>query len=119
MNVNRPATIKIGDHTTSNSYCEKLLSVKINSQLNFNNHFETSKKARQKVHVLARITPYSYILKRKLLLNAFFKAQFISVLVTEMFKLDKKMSTELMQETFCVRQTRIILEISIILLSQV
>ena len=63
---------------------------------------------------MAIITPYLYILKRKLLLNAFFKAQFISVLVTEMFKLDKKMSTELMQGTFCVRQTRIILEISII-----
>ena len=106
MNVNRLATIKIGDHTTSNSYWEKLLSVKIDRQLNFNNHFETIKKARQKVHVLARITPYLYILKRKLLLNAFFKAQFISILVTEMFKLDKKMSTELIQGLFCVRQTR-------------
>ena len=106
MNINRLATIKIGDHTTSNSYWEKLLSVKIDRQLNFNNHFETIKKARQKVHVLARITPYLYILKRKLLLNAFFKAQFISILVTEMFKLDKKMSTELIQGLFCVRQTR-------------
>ena len=46
MNINRLATIKIGDHTTSNSYCEKLLSVKIDIQLNFNNHFETIKKAR-------------------------------------------------------------------------
>ena len=41
MNVNRPATIKIGEHTISNSYCEKLLGVKIDSQLKFNNHLET------------------------------------------------------------------------------
>ena len=106
MNVNRPATVKIDDHTTSNSYCEKLLSVKIDSQLNFNHNFETIKKARQKAHVLARITPYLCISKRKLLLNAFPKARFSSILVTEMFKLDKKMSTELIQGLFCVRQTR-------------
>ena len=52
MNVNRPATIKIDEHTISNSYCEKLLGVKIDGQLNFNNHLETIiKKATQKVHV--------------------------------------------------------------------
>ena len=27
MNANRPATIKIGEHTVSNSYCKKLLGV--------------------------------------------------------------------------------------------
>ena len=57
LEVNRLATIKIGEHTISNSYCEKLLGVKIDSQLNFNNHLETSiKKTSQKIHVLARIT---------------------------------------------------------------
>ena len=74
MNVNRPATIKLGEHTISNSYCEKLLGAQIDSQLSFNNHLETIiKKASQKVHVLARIMPY--ICRRKLLMNAFFKAQ--------------------------------------------
>ena len=59
MNVNRPATIKIVEHNISNSYCEKLLGVKIDSHLNFNNHRQTIiKKTSQKVHVLARITPY-------------------------------------------------------------
>ena len=33
MNANRPATIKIGEHTISNSNCEKLLGVKIDSQI--------------------------------------------------------------------------------------
>ena len=35
MNVNTPATIKIGEHAITNSYCEKLLGVKADSQLNF------------------------------------------------------------------------------------
>ena len=52
INVNRPATIKICQYTISNSYCGKLLGVKIDSQLNFNNHLETIiKKASQTVHV--------------------------------------------------------------------
>ena len=34
------------------------------------------KKASQKVYILARIAPYMCISKRKLLINAFFKAQF-------------------------------------------
>ena len=58
MNVNRPATIKIGEQTISNSYCEKLfIDIDIDSQLKFNNDLETIiKKASEKVHVLARTT---------------------------------------------------------------
>ena len=78
MNLNKPTTIKIGGgHTISNSYCEKLLGVKIDNQLKFNNHLETIiKKASHKVHVLAKITRCKCISKRKLLMNAFFEAQF-------------------------------------------
>ena len=39
INFNRPATMKIGEHTISNSYCEQLFGVK--NQLNFNKHLET------------------------------------------------------------------------------
>ena len=77
INVNRPATIKIGEDTISKSYCEKLLGVKTDSQLSFNNHLETIiKRASQKVHVLARIALYMCISKSKLLMNVFFKGQF-------------------------------------------
>ena len=52
MNMNRPAIIKTGKQTISNSYCEKLFGAKIDSQLNFNNHLETIiKKAGQNTHV--------------------------------------------------------------------
>ena len=48
MNVNRPATIKIGEHAISSSFCEKLLSFDIDSQLKFNNDLATIiKKASQ------------------------------------------------------------------------
>ena len=59
MSVNRSATITIGEHTISNIYCENWFGVKIDGRLNYNNHLETIiKKDSQKVHVLARITPY-------------------------------------------------------------
>ena len=50
MNFNRSATMKIGEHTISNSYCEQQLGVK--NQLNFNKHLETIiKKASQKIQL--------------------------------------------------------------------
>ena len=61
MNVNRPATIKTGGHTISHSYCEKLIGLRLDSQFKFNNHLETIiKKANEKVHVLAKIMPYTF-----------------------------------------------------------
>ena len=57
MNVNRLATIKIGEHSLSNTQCEKLLGFKINSQLNTNNLETIIKTVNYKVHDLARITP--------------------------------------------------------------
>ena len=53
INVNRPATINIGEHIISNSYRKKMLGVEIDSQLSFSDHTEKIiKKASQKVHVL-------------------------------------------------------------------
>ena len=49
INVNRPSTIKIGEHITSNSYYEKLLNVKIIAQFSFSNHLEKIIKTSQNV----------------------------------------------------------------------
>ena len=69
--------IKIKDNEILNSESEKLLGVTIDNKLNFNNHLQKIlKKTNQKVHVLARITPYMSIPKRKLLMNSFFVSQF-------------------------------------------
>ena len=66
MNVNRSATIETGEHTISNSYCEKLLGVKIDIQLNFNNYLETIIKKES-----GGTCTCICISKRKLLMNTF------------------------------------------------
>ena len=71
MNVNSPANINIGEHTISNSYCDKLLGVKIDSKLNFNNHLETIiKKASQMVHVWLKL---HLCFKKKVINERFFQ----------------------------------------------
>ena len=49
----------------------------IDSKLNFNSHLNMIlKRASQKTHVLARITPYMNFNKKKLLMSSFFISQF-------------------------------------------
>ena len=68
--------IKIKDNEILNNESEKLLGVTLDNKFNSNNHLQKIlKEANQKVHVLARITPYMSITKRKLLRNSFFISQ--------------------------------------------
>ena len=70
-------SIKVKDYITKNRDNEKLLGVAVDANHNFNCHLENIlKKASKKVHVLARITPYMSLSKRKLLMNSFFTSQF-------------------------------------------
>ena len=71
MNVNRPATIKIGEHTMSNSYCEKLHGVKIDKSILTIILKRLLKKPVRIYIFLARLVPCMCISKRKLLINAF------------------------------------------------
>ena len=72
-----PTSINITGYVINNSLCEKLLGVTIDSKLSFNAHLDKIlTKAKQKVHVLARIAPYMSIPKRKLIMNSFFTSQF-------------------------------------------
>ena len=61
--------MKVCDYTIGNSQCEKLLGVKIDVNLNFNEHS-------RKISALARIAPFMSIGKRKVVMNAFFTTQF-------------------------------------------
>ena len=75
--TNKPVCIKIGDCTIDNSECEELLVVKIDVNLNFNNHVSgLSKKVSRNMSALATVTPFMGLSKRKLLMNAFFTSQF-------------------------------------------
>ena len=72
-----PISIKVKNYIIKNSDNEKLLGVTVDANLNFNCHLENIlKKASKKSHVLARITSYMSIPKRKLLMNSFFTSQF-------------------------------------------
>ena len=69
--------IKGQGHIINNSKSKKLLGVTFDCKLNFNVHLDSVvAKARQKVHLLARIAPYMNISKRKLVMNSFFTSQF-------------------------------------------
>ena len=77
MSTLTPISIRVKDYIIKNSDNEKLLGVTVDANLNFNCHLENIlKKASKKVHVLARITPYMSIPKRKLLMNSFFTSCF-------------------------------------------
>ena len=68
--------LKVGDSLVKTSTCEKLLLVKIDYKLTFDNHVvNLCKKANNKLKALARATPYMTIEKRKLVMNSFFNAQ--------------------------------------------
>ena len=69
--------VKIGTPHIKNSCSGKLLGVKINSDLNFEEHISSiCEKASAKLNGLARISPYIDEGKRRLIMNAFFNSQF-------------------------------------------
>ena len=69
--------IQIENSTIKCSKVKKLLEVYIDYKLKFDIHVETiCKKAHRKLSALSRITNYMELPKRRILMNAFFKAQF-------------------------------------------
>ena len=69
--------IRIGDSIIESSTCKKLLGIKIDSKLRFDDHIQDlCNKANRKLRALGRATPYMNLQKRKVLINAFFNAQF-------------------------------------------
>ena len=68
---------KIGNFDIPNSKKEKLLEVKFDHRLSFDDPIsELCKKASRKIHALSRVASYMDISKRRILMSAFFKSQF-------------------------------------------
>ena len=66
-----------GPFEIKNTNCEKLLGIKVDSRLNFNEHLDgIIKKASCKIKALSRIIPFTNISKRRILMNSFFNSQF-------------------------------------------
>ena len=77
VSTNNAINIKIETIDINNSTCEKLLGVKFNYKLTFDDYIsELYKKASRKIHASARVTSYMNIAKKRILMNAFFKSQF-------------------------------------------
>ena len=69
--------IHIRDSIIESSTCQKLLGIKIDSKLRFDDHIQDlCNKANIKLRALAPATSYMNPQKRKVLMNAFFNAQF-------------------------------------------
>ena len=77
VSTNNAINIKIETIDINNSTCEKLLGVKFNYKLTFDDYIsELYKKASRKINASARVTSYMNIAKKRILMNAFFKSQF-------------------------------------------
>ena len=72
VNKKDEVTIRIGDTEFKNSEYEKLLGIKVNTKLNFNEHLnDTISKAKRKNNVLSRVMPYMSLSKKRKLVNSF------------------------------------------------
>ena len=70
-------TAKIGEFDVKNGREEKLLGVKIDKKLSFENHVSSlCKKASQKLHALARVVNFMDLAKHKSLMKAFITSQY-------------------------------------------
>ena len=69
--------MKIGDEVIKGNKSVKLLGVKINNNLDFDEHVASlCKKANQKLHALSRIEPFLETNKLRVIMKAFIEAQF-------------------------------------------
>ena len=85
-NTKESFQVKIGNETVSNSKYEKLLGVKIDHELNFNEHVSSMcKKASQKLNALSRIASSMTFDQRRLILNSFITSHFSYCPIVWMF----------------------------------
>ena len=63
VSTNNTVNTKVENSDIKNSHCQKFLGAKFGHKLTCNNHIsDLHKKASEKVHALARVTPYMNIL---------------------------------------------------------
>ena len=88
--------VNIGTTQIENTQNEKLLGITIDSKLSFDKHIQQiCSRVSAKLKAFARIAPFMSITKRKILMNAFFNAQFSYYPLTWMFhrrKLNNKIN---------------------------
>ena len=87
MNKKDDVTIRIGDTEIKNCEYQKLLGVKVDIKINFNEHLnDIIIKASRKVNALSRVMPNINLSKKKKLVNSFFNSQIIYCPLIWMFQ---------------------------------
>ena len=77
VSTQEETNIQIANTTIKCSQSEKILGIILDNQLKFDKHVENiCQKASRKLNALARVTNYMELPKRRILMKAFFKAQF-------------------------------------------
>ena len=75
MSTDQSVNFQLGGSLIKRSDCEKILGVKIDYKLIFDEHVKTlCSKGNNKMRALARATPYMNVEKKKILMTSFFNA---------------------------------------------
>ena len=70
-------TMNASGFKIKNTECEKLLRIKVDCGLKFENYLDSViKKDSNKINALSRVPPFINLSKKKMLMNSFFKSQF-------------------------------------------
>ena len=73
VSTSQEVSLNVNNFKIKNSDCEKLLGVKFDSKLRFDQQItDLCRRASRKIHALARVTPFMNLSKRRLLMNSFF-----------------------------------------------
>ena len=74
VSTSQEVNLNVNTFKIKSSDCEKLLGVKFDSKLRFDQQItDLCRRASRKIHALARVTPFMNLSKRRLLMNSFFK----------------------------------------------
>ena len=73
VSTNNTVKMKIGNFDINNSKSKKLLGVKVDHKLSFDDHISELQKASSKIHAMSRVASHVNISKRRILMNVVFK----------------------------------------------
>ena len=77
LNIGKNVTMNTSGFKIKNTECEKLLGIKVDCGLKFENYLDgVIKKASNKINAFSRVAPFMNLLKKKMFMNYFFKSQF-------------------------------------------
>ena len=75
VSTSQEVSLNANNFKIKSSDCKKLLGVKFDSKLRFDQHItDLCRRASSKIHARARMTPFINLSKRRLLMNSFFKS---------------------------------------------